>query len=400
MTYGPANPENSYYRDLLMAAQPNGHNARARLQAHANEVQKEAEFQPTSVRGKVAVRSLREANRGGGESRAVSTQSGSDAALTPPIYLETTDLTHWRTFGRTFIDKSRSYPMPSSGMTFNVPKITTAPTSANQTQASGTQGNNENNSVSTTDFVSSWQSGVLQTIVANNNVSQQFMDRIAPGLEGDVFTYTEQQGQVNKSMDQYALGVILGSGDTPLSGVGVQTYTDSAFTAAKFKQKVHRAKAAVRDTDGTIGYPDSFIADASLWEEIEGAYDTANRPLVVPREVALNPIAVGDNTTNPEGFTGFSFAGVDALIDHNLWILWNTASVGGSASAQHVGLLGDLQRAGFWLEGSPVNRVLPQPNAASLEVLIQTYVYCAYVVVWPAALQLIYGTGTQDSFMV
>jgi hypothetical protein len=398
MTYGPENPQNSYYHDLFTAqTNPGAVQARARLAAHLEEVRKEAEYQPNTGRGKAAVRSLREAQRGAGESRAVTTAAGSDGALTPPLYLMD-ETAPFRTFGRAFIDQVRSYPLPETGMTFNVPKFTTPPSAQNQTAGSSTQGNNEVGAITVTDFVSSWVSGVLQTIVSNSNVSQQWFDRIGPGLQADEVTFDEQKRQVGKLLDQYALGVVLGTSNTPLGGT--QAYTNASFVAAGFKQKVHRGKASIRDTDGTIGYPTHFFADASLWEEIEGSYDTANRPLVVPQGVAFNPIAVGDNLDVPEGYTGFRFAGVPAFVDHNQWIVWNTAGVGGAASAQHVGLIADLSIGALWLEGSPTNRVLPQPGAATLTVLLQTYVYCAFVPIYQNAFQWIYGTGTADNLMV
>ncbi len=66
-------------------------------------------------------------------------------------------------------------------------------------------------------------------------------------------------------------------------------------------------------------------------------------------------------------------------------------------SDNHLGVVGAFDIATCWLESSPVYRVLPQPGAATLTVLIQQYTYAALVVPYPTAVQVISSKGTASS---
>jgi hypothetical protein len=389
LTYGQGNPDNSFYRDLLYSANPNTRGfdqARDRLRRHSDELDAIKRYTPASPEGRAIKNYEREVRRQTAEeTRDVSTETSSMGDFAPPLYF-LKDYAAYRTYGRTLIDNLKPYPLPATGMTFNVPQITTPTEAANQTTA--TQGAGENMSVSTRDMTSDYQTGTLQTIVDNLLVSQQYLDRVGPGIGGDEIVRDDQQRQVNRTLNIYAWESLFA---TP--GVGNVLYTDTAFNAYKFNQVVHTAKANIRKTDGVVAYPTHFITDVDLWESVEGSYDSNNRPFVVPQGVAFNPLAVGDNNDAPEGYTGFRFAGLPAYADQAAEVAWSSAGSAGY-TGDHVALVGALDIAAFWLEGAPVIRVLPQPYATTLTVVIQQYVYAAFVPVYPGALQLVYGTGT------
>lgn len=400
LTYGEANPQNSFYRDLLSASLPanTGHmGAMERLRSHQAEMDAIRErATPHSKEGRAVAAYDREVRRlSTDERRAVSTGSGSMGDFAPPLYfLE--DYAAYRTYGRTLIDQMKKYPMPETGMTFNVPKITVPTQANNQTAGSG-----ENSTVTSRDMTSTYESGTVQTIVDNLTVSQQYLDRVGPGIGGDMIVRDDQQRQYNRSLNLYAWGALM---TTP--GIGTINFPlpggDSSFNAAvaAFKHAVHGAKAIIRNTDGIVAYPTHFITDGSMWEQIEGSYDTNNRPLVVPQGVAFNPLAVGDESNAPEGYTGFKFASMPAFSDESMWVQWNqNGSASAGFSTDHVALVAALDIFAYWLEGPPVIRVLPQPFAAQLSVLIQQFGYCAFVPVYPAASQLIFGAGTADSLV-
>jgi hypothetical protein len=258
-------------------------------------------------------------------------------------------------------------------------------------QTTATQGAGSNQSVSTRDMTSTYQNGTLQTVIDNLNVSQQYLDRVGPGIAGDEIVRDDQQRQVNRLLNLYAWQALFAT-----SGIGITPYTDTAFAAQKFLQAMRKAKATIQKTDGTVAYPTHFITDVDVWETVEGAYDTNNRPFVVPQGVAFNPLAVGDYTNVPEGYTGFRFGSLPALKDQAAWVQWQAS---GASPSYHVSLVAALDIAAVWLEGTPVIRVLPQPGAATLTVLIQEYVYAAFVPIYPAAMNLLYGTGTTDSYL-
>lgn len=310
----------------------------------------------------------------------------------------------YRTYGRTFLNLLKTFPLPQSGMVFYVPKITT-PTEA-VTQAS------ENGSISTQDLASEYVSGTLQTLVTNLNVSQQYLDRVGPGLAGDQLVQQDQTAQLNRALNIYAYTSLLQK-----SSVGTLAYTDATGTQAPFngqavsdyRQSLAKAAIAIQTTDGTVAYPTAFVTDVNIAESILAAYDSSYRPFVVPQGVAFNPLAVGDYLNNPEGFTGFSFGGLPLVKDQALYVAAGASSFAGSGatgsgsavfdtdSGNHLGVVGAFDLATVWLESSPVYRVLPQPGAATLTVLIQQYTYCALVVPYPTGVQVISSKATASS---
>jgi hypothetical protein len=396
LTYSEANPDNSFYRDLLQASLPasTGHvRAMERLRRHQEEMDGIRTHDRASKEGR-ALRSYdRETRRQSNEeSRAVSTGTSSMGDFAPPLYF-LTDYAAFRTYGRTLIDALKSMPLPETGMTFNVPKVTQPTQALDQTAGGG-----ENSTITARDMTSTYDTGNVHTIVDNLTVSQQYLDRVGPGIGGDQIVRDDQMRQYNRSLNIYAWNALFAS------GVGSILFSPSApasFNAvvAAFKHAVHGAKSVIRKTDGVVAYPTHFFGDSDLWEQIEGSYDSANRPLVVPQGVAFNPLAVGDDSGTPEGYTGFRFAGLPAFADEAMWMSWAGGAGSGGYTADHPAMIGALDIASYWLEGPPVIRVLPQPYAAQLSVLIQQFGYCAYVPLYPQAIQLVYGTGTADSLL-
>lgn len=412
MTYSDANPQNSWLRDMMFNAYPQSplwESCRARLQRHQQEVEGILRHQPGSKEGR-ALRKFRQnsnrilamsredwvraeyVDRKGddravpeSEARAVSTTTSSMGDFAPPLYFLPT-YAPFRTYGRTLIDTLKSRPLPETGMTFNIPAITTPTEALAQTT--------QNTSVSTRTMVATYRSGTVQTLIDNLKVSQQYLDRVGPGIGGDQIVRDDQMRQLNRTLNIKGWVKLLKA--TTVGTVSVAT--TSAFTAKKFNQDVHKAKANIRKTDGTVAYPTHSLYTVTVWTTIEGAYDTNGRPYVVPSGVAFNPLAVGDGTNVPEGYTGFKFAGLPALSDPALQVAWKTT--GGcpsGAGTKQPTVVGAFDIACEWMEGTPVIRVLPQPYAATLTVLIQVYCYWAFVPVYPKGLQIVYGTGTKTT---
>ena len=400
LVYSEANPQNSWYRDLLDISRPSPRTPAAmeRMQQHQAQVdgilRKGGQgLDAESSRAYRAARSYaRETARHNyAESRDVSTGTSSMGDFAPPLYF-LPEYGPYRTYGRTLIDQLKHYPMPDTGMVFNVPLITTPTEGVNQTTS--TQGAGENTTVATRDMTSTYQTGAVQTIIDNLLVSQQYLDRVGPGIGGDMIVRDDQQRQMNRALNIYAWNALFGS------GVPEVAYTDTSFEAFKFNQQVHTAKAGVEKTDGTVAYPTHFFTDVDVWETVEGSYDQNNRPYVVPQGVAFNPLAVGDDAAVPEGYTGFRFAGLQAFKDQAMWVSWSGGAASSGQSTYHPSVVGAFDIASYWMEGPPVVRVLPQPYAQQLTVLIQQYNYCAYVPIYLQAIQVIAGTGTQTSYLI
>ena len=325
------------------------------------------------------------------------------APFAPPVFF-LPEYAAFRTYGRTFLNILKKFPLPESGMAFYVPKITT-PTEA-VVQAS------ENGSISTQDLASEYVSGTLQTYVSNLQVSQQYLDRVGPGLAGDQLVQESQTSQLNRALNIYAWTSLLQN-----SSVGTVQYADATGDFATFngqavadyRQSLASASVAIQTTDGTVAYPTALVTDVNVAESMLAAYDSNYRPFVVPQGVAFNPMATGDFANAPEGYTGFSFGGLPLYKDQALNVAaaasnFAGAGVSGSGSAafdaesdNHLGVVGAWDIAAVWLESSPVYRVLPQPGAATLTVLIQQYSYVALVVPYPTAVQVVSSKATSDS---
>ena len=225
LVYSPGNPDNSFYRDLLMA---NGgfvgtRRAQKRLDQHQLEMEN---IQRRSTRSSKEYRAVthyfQEARRSGGvEVRETIVNGGPGlsspgspndmAPFAPPIFF-LPEYAEWRTYGRTFLGILKSFPLPATGMSFFVPKITT-PTVASFQATEGA-------SITTQDLASEYESGTLQTVVNNLNVSQQYLDRVGPGLQGDQIVNRDQTAQLNRALNIYAYQTVLQN-----SAVGTQAFT-------------------------------------------------------------------------------------------------------------------------------------------------------------------------------
>jgi hypothetical protein len=414
MTYSKANPENSFYRDLFFAStpgMPGFYEAQQRLMTHHGETTGIMRNSPNSKEGRMlgnyfneaGRRSLKSSHRG--ESRDVSTGLASLGDFAPPLYF-LDKYAPFRTYGRTLLSILKGMPLPETGMVFNLPKVTTPTEATNQTTS--TQGAGENTTVSTRDMTSSYETGALQTIIDNLLVSQQYLDRVGPGIAGDEIVRDDQTRQLNRVLNGYAWGALLGmSGNGAINWVqqGAGSAVFNQNTIAEFKRQTHGAKAAIRRTDGTVAYPTHFITDADVWEQVEGSYDTNGRPYTVAAGVAFNPLAFGDDAGAPEGYSGYKFGGLPAFVDEAAWvyggqpdnIVIGSQTAASATLSTHAAIVGAFDIACYWMEGPPVIRVLPQPYASTLTVLIQQYCYAALVPVYPAAVQVIYGAPLADA---
>jgi hypothetical protein len=425
MTYSNANPDNSWYRDVLMShgGYRGSRAAQKRLENHEQEMENVLRRAEHGTKEYRAVSRLFQENRrfasgpgvetretivNGGPSISSSGSPNDMAPFSPPIFF-LPEYATYRTYGRTYIDQLSTFPLPATGMSYFVPKITTPTQAYNQAT--------EGASISTQDLASEYESGTLYTLVNNLNVSQQYLDRVGPGIAGDQIVNRDQTAQLNRALNVYAWQNTLQN-----SSIGTQADTDTTSTysgwatfngpsVAAYRSAVAKGSIAIQTTDGIVAYPTHFFTDAQLWETVAAAYDENYRPFVVPQGVAFNPLFTGTDASVPEGYTGYSFGGVSAFKDQALQVAaalltYAGAGVSGNGSAafdadsgNHLGVIGAFDLALKWMEGTPVLRVLPQPGAATLTVLIQQYVYCALVPVYPGAVQVVSSKGTASSII-
>ena len=137
LTYSPGNPSNSFYRDLLNAScfSPGNGRRSARLKQH------QARWKPSPKRRAPAARKARQfvaicamptalalsfVTPSPMVARSLSSPGSPNdmAPFAPPVFF-LPEYAEYRTYGRTFLNLLKPFPMPESGMEFFVPKITT-----------------------------------------------------------------------------------------------------------------------------------------------------------------------------------------------------------------------------------------------------------------------------------
>lgn len=397
LTYSEANPDNSFYGDLMAATRnvPATRGAIERLERHQHEVEVLADGPQGTHEARSARKIMVDVRRGKAkpERRDMSTSGASLGDWAPPIYA-LNDFASWRTFGRSFIGQLKTVPLPSTGMTIYIPRVTTPTQAVNQTANGG-----ENTVFTNRDMTGSYEDGAIQTIGDNAFVSQQLLDRFGPAdYAADQMILQDQAAQINLNLDLYGVGQILSLVDSTNNYIA---YNDSAFNAYAFLQKVRSAEIALETTDGVVTSASHVFTTPSVSGSILAALDANNRPYVVPQAVAYNPLAVGDEISGPFGYTGYSFAGAPLFKDQNIWTSWNANSgATPGESNDHPTIVGDLVRGAEWAEGAPVVRVLPQPYATQLTVVIQSYVYCALTPRYPGMWYVVSGTGTNQDYLL
>jgi hypothetical protein len=142
------------------------------------------------------------------------------APFAPPVFF-LPEYAAYRTYGRTFLNMLKKFPMPESGMEFFVPRITTrTEAELHISEVSG---------VSSQDLASEYVSGTGQTVINDLKVSQQYLDRVGPGLQGDQIVQQDQTAQLNRLLNINAYTTLLGN-----SSVGTVQYADATGSQATF----------------------------------------------------------------------------------------------------------------------------------------------------------------------
>jgi HK97 family phage major capsid protein len=155
------------------------------------------------------------------------------------------------------------------------------------------------------------------------------------------------------------------------AGLTVQAYTNASPAVAGAGQLYSQIQQAVSKVYSTRYLaPDTILMHPRRWAWICAAFDTTNRPLVVPRAVAYNPVATDDSNV-PQGYVG-EIGGLQVFTDPNLPI--NTGA-GTNQDPVYVFRRGDIM---LW-ESAPTAETFTQPYADSMGVLFRLYAYSALI---------------------
>ena len=191
---------------------------------------------------------------------------------------------------RGLIDAISKGTLPTSGMTFEIPKITTAPTVAQADEAAA---------LSETDTASSFVSVAVKKFGGQQTFSVELLDRSSPVFFDELVR--QMEFAYAKATDAYVAGQ-LGS------SCALATATQDN-TAAGLLGYVSAGAATVYS--GSLGFARSLIVNSTQWGNIMG-YNDNGRPIYT----ASNPQNAG-GAVSPASLRG-NVAGLDMYVSRSL----------------------------------------------------------------------------------
>jgi HK97 family phage major capsid protein len=346
----------SFYRDLALGQVFQDPAAGQRLARHAREVEVDGV--------------------GGPQQRAIGT--GAVSGLVPPAYV-TEQFAELARAGRPVANSMQPMPLPETGMTVNISRITTGTSAASQAL--------QNAAVSETNAADTLLSPPVVTIAGQQTVSRQAVER--GELVEEVLT-ADLANAHNSELDRQ---VINGSGASGqhlgilgTSGIVTVTYTDASPTAGELWPKL---VDAVRQVGAQrFAGADLLVMNPLAWGWLLSTLDTTGRPL----------FAVGGsegqfNTMGGSDVAGYDIAGkmlgCRVVLSRNV----PTNLGGGTNETRVIAMRGSDSY--LWEDpNAPIYIRAEQPAAASLGVLYVVYSYSAFTAGrQPKSVAVVSGTG-------
>jgi HK97 family phage major capsid protein len=175
---------------------------------------------------------------------------------------------------RPFIDSISRGTLPDAGMTFEIPKITVAPTVAVASEG-GTPSETDQNAAFVTVNV--------QKFIGQQTFSLELLDRSSPAFFAELVR--QMEFAYAKATDT-AVGTALINGGT--DGGNRAAITTGAL-AADFV-----SDAAVSIYKGTLGFAENIVVSPEQWGALMGLVDSSNRPIF---QQTINPQNAGGTLT-------------------------------------------------------------------------------------------------------
>lgn len=305
--------------------------------------------------------------------------TGAFAGLTVPQYLIDLFAPLARAGAPLLQGIARKLPLPESGMTLNISRITTGTAVAAQAA--------ENDAVQETNIDDTLLTINVRTYAGMQDVSRQAIERsemvdtvVFQDLISDYFTKIDS-AIINADG---TLGTHLGIRST--SGIVAVTYTDASPTLPELYPKV--ADAIQQIATSRFAPATTVVMHPRRWGWATAALDSSNRPLVVPNaQGPYNALAVGDA---PEyGAVVGTMQGLPVITDANL-----PTNLGAGTNEDLI-LVERMPDLLYWQEGDGAPRQFrfEQSNAPQ-SIRLAVWGYSAFAAGrYPAANATIGGTG-------
>ena len=221
---------------------------------------------------------------------AADDSTSTNTGLTLPQHLNqfvTTTFT-----GRPAFEAVTRNALPDSGMSFTIPKLGTAPTSADVDEA-GT--------ITPTGMTSTYDTITVNKFAGRNIATWELIDRSSPAFME--LLMTELRKSYEKATDAALIAAFTASG-TAATGV--------AATAAGLQSYISvESAAAYKNTGGN--YANKLVASTDQWAAIAGYADTTGRALYSAQGQTMN----ASGSVVPTSVVG-SVLGTSLIVDHNI----------------------------------------------------------------------------------
>lgn len=298
--------------------------------------------------------------------------TGAFTGLVVPQYL--TDMYAPATANmRPFADICNKHPLPASGMTVNISRITTATTAALQAT--------ELTSVSATSIDDTLMTENVQTAAGQQTLSRQAIER-GTGIEDVVM------GDLYRRYATVLDSTLINQATTGLAAVATaNTYTDATPTAAELYPKLHAGAAGVEAALLGFAIPSHVVMHSRRWywlqSQVGPNWPFVQQPGIDPQSGATNHAVMYGS-----GSRGILPNGMLAIVDNNL-------VTNAGAGTEDIMYVVPADECHLWEDSNaPVFIRAEQPAAANLGVLMVLYGYFAYSFRrYANAVQSITGTG-------
>lgn len=169
--------------------------------------------------------------------------------------------------GRPAVDAVSKGVLPASGMSFTLPKISTAPTITLEA---------ENGALGGTEMASTYITVDVKKAAGIQTISWELLDRSSPAF------YDQLIRELNDAYAKYTDGAMIAA--FTASGTAAST---QAATIAGLKAYIAKEVPAAYAASGK--FATNLVANTAWWETILGADDTTNRPLFTAAQPSNAP---------------------------------------------------------------------------------------------------------------
>lgn len=315
------------------------------------------------------------------ELRTMDAGASSGGPFVSPYYL--TSLFPAYRARRVTLDQAHKMPIGSYGLKVYVPRVIT---SGVNIATMAVDDMNAGPSGGSVDFGDEYLSTDLSTLYGENTVSMQLLDRTqgGNGITFDEVLHRQMSIDYGVALDKLALDAMIAVG-------GSVTYTDaggfklvvtSGPGVGGFYGAVASAADTIRTTAGVVLDPSHIILRPARWDYIGAWADENERPVIHPDSAG---VASGMNTRDSGG-TGYSIAGLPMFTDQNM---------PDDDSQRDQAIVAQMDEVFVFAEDADTARfqVIQGPDAQYGSYLVRMYGYAGVICRYPAAIQVISGSG-------